>query len=366
MPEILRALLARATPWSELAAAACVGVALHLVVGLATRAILKRTRSDVDDGVWRRCSGPAALLLPCICAQIAAAATHAPHAVSQILTVLITLGVGWLLTRLVRVGEDVVFHRVQARPEEVSGRKVRTQVRLLRRVLNLLIGLLTVAAVMMMFARVRQVGAGLVASAGVVSLVLGFAAQRALGNLLAGIQIAITQPIREDDAVVVEGEWGWIEEITLTYVVVKLWDLRRLVVPISQFIEKPFQNWTRNSADLLGAVTLQVDYATPVDELREELVRIVKASTLWDEKVAGIQVVDSGERSMTLRALVSASNSARAWDLRCEVREKLIAFLNANHPQALPRTRAQFEGTIFARAAAPGQPNHDRNEPQVS
>ena len=366
MGSLIRRLPAWAAPWWQLAAAACIGAFLYFVGRFVWRLVSDRTQGDLHDRVWRRCSSPLAWLLPCICVQVAVPWAGAPRIVSQIAAVGITLGVGWLLTRLVRVGEDVVFHRVQARPEEPRGRQLRTQVRLLRRVMNLLIGVLTVAAVMMMFAKVRQIGAGLVASAGVVSLVLGFAAQRALGNLLAGIQIAITQPIREEDAVVVEGEWGWIEEITLTYVVVKLWDLRRLVVPISQFIEKPFQNWTRNSTDLLGAVALQVDYGTPVNELREELLRIVNESPLWDRKVAGMQVVDAGERSMTIRALVSASNSTAAWDLRCEVREKLVAFLTSHHPQSLPRMRAQFDGTIFARVPMGAPQNQDREEPQVS
>jgi small-conductance mechanosensitive channel len=174
--------------------------------------------------------------------------------------------------------------------------------------------------------------------------VIGFAAQKTLGNLLAGIQIAITQPIRIDDVVVVEGEWGRIEEITLTYVVVRIWDLRRLVLPIGYFLEKPFQNWTRVSADVLGTVYLVVDYTVPVDEIRAQLERIVRESNLWDRKVCGVQVTDASERGIEVRALVSAADSSKAWDLRCEVREKLIAFLQQNYPGSLPRVRAEIQG----------------------
>jgi small-conductance mechanosensitive channel len=173
--------------------------------------------------------------------------------------------------------------------------------------------------------------------------VIGFAAQKSLTTLLAGIQIAMTQPIRIDDVVIVEGEWGKIEEITLTYVVVAIWDLRRLIVPITYFIEKPFQNWTRISADLLGAVTLQVDYDVPVDALRAELTRILEASPLWDRKVNVLQVTDAKEHNLEVRALASASDAGRTWDLRCEVREKLVAFVLKNHPGSLPRVRATVD-----------------------
>lgn len=324
----------------ELVLAALVGAAVQAVAARAVRH-LSRWNRGFTDIVIAHSRAPTKALLPLLSVAITARAFGAPHSVQRIALVLVFLAVGWMLTRIVRIGEDVIVSRV-SRSGNLSGRKVRTQVRLLRRVVNLIVGTLTLAAVMMMFARVRQLGSGLIASAGIVSLVLGFAAQRALGNLLAGIQIAITQPIREDDAVLVEGEWGWIEEITLTYVVVKLWDLRRLVVPIAQFIEKPFQNWTRTSAELLGSVTIHVDYTTPVDELRTELAAIVQASAFWDKKVAVLQVVEAGHSSLTLRALVSASDATMAWDLRCEVREKLVAFLAAKHPDCLPCVRASI------------------------
>ena len=196
---------------------------------------------------------------------------------------------------------------------------------------------------LMTFSAVRQIGVSILASAGILGVVLGFAAQKTLGNLIAGIQIALAQPIRLDDAVVVENEWGWIEEITLTYVVVRIWDLRRLVLPISYFIEKPFQNWTRNSADILGSVFIYADYTVPVEEVRAELGRILKESPHWDKKVNVLQVTDATEHTVKLRALMSAADSPTAWNLRCETREKLLEFLQKKYPQSLPRTRVELQ-----------------------
>jgi small-conductance mechanosensitive channel len=177
------------------------------------------------------------------------------------------------------------------------------------------------------FESVRKLGAGLLTGVGIGGIIIGFAAQKSLGNLLAGFQIAFTQPIRIDDVLVVEGEWGRVEDITLTYVVLNIWDQRRLILPINYFIEKPFQNWTRTTAEILGTVFLYVDYSVPVDKLREELTRLLKASPLWDQRVGILQVTDSKENTLELRALVSARNSSQAFDLRCYIRENLIKFL---------------------------------------
>jgi len=195
---------------------------------------------------------------------------------------------------------------------------------------------------LMSFERVRQLGTAIFASAGILGIVIGFAAQRSISTVLAGLQIAITQPFRIDDVVIVEGEWGRIEEITLTYVVVRIWDLRRLVLPITYFLEKPFQNWTRESADLLGTVFLYTDYTIPVQEVREELHRILQESELWDGKVWNLQITNMTEKSVELRALMSAQEASTAWNLRCEVREKLLDFIQSKYPGALPRVRAEF------------------------
>jgi small-conductance mechanosensitive channel len=194
----------------------------------------------------------------------------------------------------------------------------------------------------MTFDKVRQLGTTLLASAGIVGIIVGLAAQKSISTLFAGIQLAITQPIRIDDVVIVENEWGRIEEISLTYVVVRIWDLRRLIVPITYFLEKPFQNWTRISADLLGTVFLYVDYTVPVEAVRSELKSILENSKLWDGRVCVLQVTNASERTVELRALMSAADSSSAWELRCEVREKLIAFIRQNYPDALPKVRAEL------------------------
>jgi small-conductance mechanosensitive channel len=207
----------------------------------------------------------------------------------------------------------------------------------------------------MLFEQVRGLGTSVLASAGVLGIVIGFAAQRTIANLFAGFQLALTQPIRIDDVVIVEGEWGRIEEITLTYVVVRIWDLRRLILPLSYFIERPFQNWTRREADILGTVFLYADYTIPVDALREELKRIAAQSPNWDGKVCGLQVTDATEQTIELRSLVSACDASKAWDLRCEVREKLIAFVQKNYPASLPKVRAELDaqGATAPMAAQP-------------
>jgi len=190
---------------------------------------------------------------------------------------------------------------------------------------------------------VRQFGTSILASAGIAGIVIGFAAQRTLGNVLAGIQIALTQPLLIDDIVVVEGEFGQIEEITLTYVTVRTWDLRRMILPITYFVEKPFQNWSRVSTDLLGAVVIYLDYQAPIGELRKELKRLVENNPKWDRKVCGLQVTDTKQTTIEVRALVSATDPGKLSDLRCEVREGLIDFLCRNHPESLPRQRSVSE-----------------------
>jgi len=196
----------------------------------------------------------------------------------------------------------------------------------------------------MLFDEVKRIGISLFASAGVAGVIIGLAAQRVIGAVLAGIQIAITQPIRLDDVVVIEGEWGRIEEITLTYVVVRIWDQRRLVVPSTYFFEKPFQNWTRTSAEILGTVFIYTDYHVSFDALRKELTRLLESTPLWDKRVNVLQVTDAKQNSVEVRALMSAKDSGTAWDLRVFVREKLIEFLQKNYPGSLPRTRVLIEG----------------------
>jgi small-conductance mechanosensitive channel len=251
----------------------------------------------------------------------------------------------WLLIRGFSVAHDfVLFHFDYSKENNLRERKIRTQLIYLRQVLTGLIIVLTIAAILLSFSTMRRIGAGLLTGVGIGGIVIGFAAQRSLANLLAGFQIAFTQPIRIDDVVVVEGEWGRVEEITLTYVVINIWDERRLVLPITYFIEKPFQNWTRNSAQLIGSVFIYTDYSVPVDPVRKELERLVTNHPLWDKRVVNLMVTNTSERAIELRALVSASNSSAAFDLRCFVRENLVAFIQSEFPGALPRIRSQVDG----------------------
>lgn len=193
------------------------------------------------------------------------------------------------------------------------------------------------------FESIKEIGVSLLASAGIAGLILGFAAQKSISMLLAGFQLALTQPIRLDDVVIVEGEWGRIEEITLTYVVVAIWDKRRLIIPVNYFIEKPFQNWTRHTAEIIGTVFLYVDYGFPLDKLRTFMDEALKANPYWDGKAKALQVTDCTEKTMQLRALASAKDSPSAWELRVKLREDLIEFIRLNYPEYLPRARVMIQ-----------------------
>jgi Small-conductance mechanosensitive channel len=264
--------------------------------------------------------------------------------ISQLTSLCIIGVVGWVVFTVVTVLVDfsISRHRIDVE-NNLQARKMRTRLRVLRQALSMIILLVTVAAMLMTFPGARSIGVSMFASAGVAGIVVGFAAKPVLSNLLAGLQIALTQPIRIGDAVVIEGEWGWIEEITSTYVVVKIWDWRRLIVPLSQFIEKPFQNWTRENASIIGSVIWHTDYTVPVAKMREKLKEFLGVSKLWDGNVQVLQVVESGSDTMELRALMSAKNSPTAWDLRCEIREKMILWLQKEYPGALPRNRVQVQ-----------------------
>lgn len=251
---------------------------------------------------------------------------------------------GWLSGIALGIWATLYLRHYQLDVEDnLLARKHTTQMRILQRVAMILIMVVTVGAMLMTFDQVRQYGVSLLASAGAAGIVVGLALQPLLKNLVAGIQLAITQPIRIDDAVIVEGEWGNIEEITATYVVVRLWDWRRMVVPLSYFIEHVFQNWTRESTSLIGTVLLYADYTAPVAAMRSKLEEIVKASPLWDRQVVNLAVTDFKDDTMEVRMLMSAGTAGRAFDLRCAVREQMIGWLQQEHPHALPRRRAEVE-----------------------
>jgi len=260
----------------------------------------------------------------------------------NILTLMLIAVMTWVLLSLVRIIKVVVHEKYPLDKEDnLYERKIRTQYQYIHALLSVIIVVIGIAVALFQFDKFRIIGAGLLASAGIVALLIAFTAQQTLSNLIAGFQIAFTQPFRIDDVVIVEGEWGKIEEITLTYVVVRIWDQRRLVLPISYFLTTPFQNWTRTTADILGTIMIYVDYMVPVEKVREEVKRIASTTHLWDGKVVGLQVTDSSERTVTLRALISARNASDAWDLRCYVRERLIDFLQKEYPSSLPRVRIE-------------------------
>jgi len=275
------------------------------------------------------------------------------HGISVLNRSLLVIAAAWYALRFLDLASGVVESRVARAHENVANaRAVRTQLAVLRRVLVIVVWILAAAALLMQFTVVRTVGVSLLASAGVAGVVLGLAAQKSIGALLAGIQLSITQPIRIGDQLVVETENGTVEEISLTYVVIRTWDFRRLVVPVTQFLEKPFQNWSKGGVEMLGTVTLQVDWATDIEAIRKELARVLaEAKDLWDGKTARVHVVDSTEQTMQLRILLGGFVDT-LFDLRCLVRERLIAFVHRT-PEWLPRQRMEHEGNAQVPATQP-------------
>jgi small-conductance mechanosensitive channel len=308
------------------------------------RAYERRTGSALAGSVVRHLGRPAALFVPvlllAVLLPLAALAPGPLEVMRRFVSMASISTFAWVLMRAIDVLEDLVLaHYSLNQVNNLPVRKLLTQLQFVKKIGVSLIFFVALALVLMSFATVRRIGAGLLTSAGIASVIVGFAAQRSLSNLLAGFQLAFTQPIRIDDVLVVEGEWGRVEEITFTNVIVKIWDERRLVLPLDYFIEKPFQNWTRTSSQLLGTVFLYADYTIPVEAVRAELARIVAATPRWDQRVCVLQVTDVKERTLELRALVSAADASTAFDLRCEVREKLVAFVQQHYPECLPKTR---------------------------
>ena len=276
---------------------------------------------------------------------------------ARLLLIAIVGLIGWTAITALHIAADLYLLRFRIDTDDnLLARKHVTQVRVLQRATDVLVAIVTVGAALMTFEPVRQYGVSLFASAGVAGIVAGLAARPVLSNLFAGVQLAMTQPIRIDDAVIVENEWGTVEEITSTYVVLKLWDWRRMIVPLAYFIEKPFQNWTRENSALIGSALLYVDYRAPVGAIREKLTEIVKLSPKWDGRVVNLQVTDAKEHTIELRCLMSAASAGKAFDLRCEVREQLIDFLQREHPEALPRQRAEVAITVTSEPAAKRPP----------
>jgi small-conductance mechanosensitive channel len=350
--------------WSAGILAAAAGVALAaraLLFWLLQRAT-RRRGTLLGHSLVRHGAGPALWIFPLLAALAVLPGLPLPPMLMAALEHIAGLGliaaVAWLAVLLVQVTSDVLAGRYRLDVEDnLTARRIQTQFQMLHRIVVILVVIVTLAIMLMTFPAIRHIGVSILASAGLASLVIGMAMKDTLANLIAGVQIAFTQPFRIEDAVVVEGEWGWIEEIGTMYVVVRIWDLRRLVLPLSYFLDHPFQNWTRTSADLLANVILYADYTVPMDELRSELRRICESTKLWHGKVCVLQASDASEHTVQLRALMDARNSGDAWDLRCLVREKLIEFLQKQYPESLPRYRGELRGTaeeIQQRADSPG------------
>jgi small-conductance mechanosensitive channel len=365
------AILPAATDWA-LAAALLVGAAiaallLHAAALASVRRLLGERRPFLRTALGAT-KGPTRLGLLLIALAVALPATPLAPDTQDLLARLIALATiclaGWIAVTVLHIAADLYLLRFRVDvADNLLARKHVTQVRVLVRVLDVVIVLVTVGFALMTFQAVRQFGITLFASAGVAGIIAGLAARPVLTNFLAGVQLAVAQPIRIDDAVIVENEWGNVEEITFSYVVVRLWDWRRMVVPLSYFIERPFQNWTRTGGELIGSVFIYVDHTAPIEAMRNKLAEIASQSKLWNGKVVNLQVSDCKETTIELRALVSANNPSAVWDLRCEVREKLIDFLQREYPSALPRRRyepvestaAQSEKTHEVRAAPRGR-----------
>lgn len=326
--------------------------------------LVEHTQSPFGGALIRRLRQPLGLLVPVIAAQLLMPGLELPATLSErlhhALVLVVIAAIGWLLVRLTSVAEDVMQqHYLVNIQDNLGARRIQTQFQMLRRIVVVAVQVLALAVMMMTFPRIRELGAGLLASAGVAGLVIGVAARPFLENLIAGVQIGLTQPIRIDDVVIVEGEWGRIAEINATHVVVRIWDDRRLVVPLNYFNTKPFQNWTWTGAELLGTAFFYVDYTFPVEAGREELKRILDDSGLWDGRAWGLQVTNTTDRTVELRALMSAPDAPTAWDLRCLVRERFVAFLQREYPQCLPRTRFSKSPEEEARQLLVGLPPRD-------
>jgi hypothetical protein len=349
--------------WSggTLLLSAVLALAAHALLYRVLWRIARRSANVVDDALVRHTCAPTRFLLPllAVSATIDALPSTSPAfaLLRRAVVIAAIVATAWSIVGLIEAAREIIDARYRIDvTDNLAARRIRTQVELLQRIAVSVVAVVALAAVLMTFPSVRQLGLSLFASAGVAGLVIGVAARPVLGNMIAGIQIAMSQPIRIDDVVVLDGEFGRVEEINITYVVLRLWDERRMVVPLTYFIEQPFTNWTRTSSSLLGAVLVYADYRVDVDALRVELDGIVRSTDLWDGRVANLQVTDATDRAVQLRALVSARDSATAFDLRAFVRERLIAALR-RQSDALPLVRAELEerlekvdsGTSFPR-----------------
>lgn len=329
------------------------GIIIVLILQFVTVQILRKFGKNpnylIDKDSIKRISRPILILFIGVLIRIkllhdTLGISEFSYTLRKISTILFIIAITWLLISILKiVKRKVISNYDVTASNNLRARKVYTQFNILERIIIFIIIILAIGIGLMSFESIREIGVSIFASAGVAGIILGLSAQKMIGSILAGIQIAISQPIKIDDVVVVEGEWGKIEDITLTYVVVNIWDKRRLILPTTYFIEKPFQNWTKTSSDILGTVFLYTDYNVPFDEIRKELTRVLEGSDLWDGDVNNLQVTNSQPNSVEIRALMSAKDSSTAWDLRVHVREKLITFLQEKYPNSIAYTRVNIK-----------------------
>jgi small-conductance mechanosensitive channel len=334
--------------WSALLLLGLIGVGLiaHALLFWLIARVAARTRRFSHGFFLKHARAPARVLIPLLLVSMTLPDLPLSPRAMDILERAVAMAfigaVAWLVIALLEGLEDIIAARYPTdMVDNLIARRIRTQAHLLQRVAVTVVLVIAAALILMKFPSIAHLGTSLLASAGLAGIAAGIAARPMLSNLIAGIQLALTEPIRIEDAVVVEGEFGNIEEITTTYVVVRLWDMRRMILPLTYFIEHPFQNWTLTSADLIGTVLVHVDYTVPVEEVRLELKRILDAAPLWDQRVWNLQVTDANDKGLQLRAMMSARNAGQLWDLRVYVREKLLVFLQQRYPQALPRVRTE-------------------------
>lgn len=317
----------------------------YWLISVFVKRIGKNPKYLLPTGTFKRLALPLFLIVISIIIRLNSlrellGLDNASYWFKKVSTLMFIVSFTWLLLACLKITKNIVLRQYDmGQTDNLRARKVYTQFNILERIVIFIIIILALAATLMSFEQIREIGISIFASAGVAGIIIGFSAQKLIATILAGIQIAIAQPIKLDDVVIVEGEWGRIEDITLTYVVVQIWDKRRLIVPTTYFIEKPFQNWTKKSSEILGTVFLYTDYRVPFDALRKELTRILETTELWSGEVNVLQVTDSKPGSVEIRALMSAKDSPTAWDLRVLVREKLITFLQQNYPESIARNR---------------------------
>ncbi len=331
-----------------LAVAVVISLLVHYVVFWLLKRLARRKGAYLDQSLARHAQGPTRWIFPLLAILIVLPGLTLPpklmSALEHITGIGLIAAIAWLFILASVITSDILANRYRVDvADNLLARRIQTQFHMLHRVVVIVVTIVAVAIALMTFPAINHIGMSLLASAGLAGLIVGLAMKGTLSNLIAGIQIAFTQPFRLEDAVVIEGQWGWIEEIGTMYVVVRIWDLRRLVLPLSYFLDHPFENWTRTSAELLGHCFIYVDYTVPVEEIRQELRRVVESTPLWAGKVCVLQISDFFQTTAQLRALMDARNSSDAWDLRCYVREKLIAYIKEHYPQSLPRYRAELD-----------------------